>query len=40
MKMDSVSSKPLEECLLFLSYRADKVFLENMLHKEALKKLG
>lgn len=40
MKIEAVTNKALEECLLFLSYRADKVFMENMLHKEALKKLG
>ena len=35
--IDQVIQEPLEKCLLFLSYRADKIFLENMLHKEALK---
>jgi hypothetical protein len=33
-----VTKQPLEKCLLLLSYKADKVFLENLMHEEALKK--
>ena len=40
MKVNAVTKQPLEECLLFLAFKADKIFLENMLHKESLKKLG
>jgi hypothetical protein len=40
MKVNAVTNQPLEECLLFLAFKADKIFLENMLHKESLKKLG
>jgi hypothetical protein len=29
---------PLEKCLLYLAYKSDKVELENLLHREALKR--
>ena len=38
LKFDEVVQRPLEECLLNLCYRADKVQLENILHKQAMKK--
>jgi len=38
--IDKVVEEPLEKCLLFLAYRADKAQLENLMHKEALKKMG
>ena len=37
-RIDMVTKQPLEKCLLLLSYKADKVFLENLMHEEALKK--
>jgi len=37
--MDEVTNLPLEQCLLFLSYKSDKSLLESMMHKEALKTL-
>ena len=39
-KIDEVVKEPLEKCLLFLAYRADKNTLEEMLHREAMKKIG
>jgi len=38
-KVDWVVGEPLEKCLLYLAYKADKNELETLLHKEALKKL-
>jgi hypothetical protein len=38
--MDDVVKLPLEQCLLFLAYRADKIVLENLMHKEMLKGRG
>ena len=35
--IDEVVKEPLEKCLLFLAYKADKQLLENMMHKEAMK---
>ena len=31
---------PLEECLLFLAYQSDYNHLQNLIHKEAMKKNG
>lgn len=36
-RFDSVVEQPLEKCLLFLAFKADKVQLETLLHKESLK---
>jgi len=36
-EMDAVTSLPLEQCLLFLSYKSDKSLLESMMHKEAMR---
>ena len=33
-----VLALPLEQCFLFLAYEADKSTLDNMLHREMLKK--
>ena len=38
LKFDEVVKRPLEECLLNLCYRADKVQLENLIHKANMKK--
>lgn len=38
LKIDEVVQQPLEKCLLFLAYQADKVQLEDMLHREMMKK--
>jgi hypothetical protein len=37
--MDDVVEEPLEKCLLWLSYQADKAQLEELLHKQAMKKI-
>jgi hypothetical protein len=31
---------PLEVCLLKLAFDSDKAELENLMHKEAMKKMG
>lgn len=36
-KMDEVVELPLEQCLLYLAFKADKSLLESMVHKEAMK---
>ena len=38
-QIQKVVEEPLEKCLLFLSYKADKNLLENLLHKEAMKSI-
>ena len=38
-KIDEVVDEPLEKCLLFLAYQSDKVQLEDLMHKQALKKI-
>ena len=40
LEMDKIVEEPLEKCLLFLAYRADKSQLEGLLHREAIKKMG
>jgi hypothetical protein len=40
LKIDEVVKEPLEKCLLYLAYEADKIQLEELLHKNALKKMG
>ena len=30
---------PLEKCLLYLAYQADKIQLEELVHKEMMKKM-
>lgn len=40
LEMDKVVEEPLEKCLLYLAYRADKNQLESLLHREAIKKMG
>jgi hypothetical protein len=37
--MDAVVKEPLEKCLLWLAYQADKMQLEELLHKQAMKKI-
>jgi hypothetical protein len=37
-RLDEVVQEPLEKCLLFLSYRADKILLEDLVHREMMKK--
>jgi hypothetical protein len=32
-----VTKEPLEKCLLYLSYKADRNHLETLMHKEAMK---
>ncbi len=38
LNFDEIVKRPLEECLLNLCYRADKVQLESLMHKAAMKK--
>jgi hypothetical protein len=38
-EIDEVVKEPLEKCLLFLAYKADRNQLEQMMHKEAMKGL-
>jgi hypothetical protein len=37
--MDEVVKEPLEKCLLWLAYQSDKVELEDLMHKDAMKKI-
>jgi hypothetical protein len=39
MRIDEVVKQPLEKCLLLLAYKADEVFLEEMMYKESMKKI-
>lgn len=34
--IDEVTKLPLEQCLLFLAYKADKNQLESLLHRQAM----
>lgn len=38
-RIDTVITQPLEKTLLLLAYKADKSFLEQLIHKESLKSL-
>ena len=38
-RFDNVVEQPLEKCLLFLAFKADKNQLETLLHKESLKSI-
>jgi hypothetical protein len=38
--IDEVVKEPLEKCLLLLAFKADKNHLEDLVHKEAMKKNG
>jgi len=38
--IDEVVKEPLEKCLLLLAYKADRNHLENLLHKESMKKMN
>ena len=37
LRFDKVVEEPLEKCLLYLAYKADKNQLETLMHKEMLK---
>lgn len=39
-KYDGVVKEELEKCLLYLSYISDKIKLEEMMHTEAMAKMG
>jgi predicted transport protein len=39
LKVDEVVTQPLEKCLLYLAYKADKSFLEGQIHREMLAKM-
>jgi hypothetical protein len=38
LKINEVVEEPLEKCLLYLSYKADKNHLEFLMHNEAMAK--
>ena len=38
-EIDDVVKEPLEKCLLFLAYKADKNQLETLMHNEAMKSI-
>jgi len=40
LKFDEVVQQPLEKCLLYLAHRADKIELESLMHKAAMKSFG
>jgi hypothetical protein len=40
LRIDEVINQPLEKCLLFLAYQSDKVQLEELMHKDMLKRSG
>jgi hypothetical protein len=40
LRFDEIVELPLEKCLLYLAFQADKGKLEELLHKEALKKVS
>jgi len=40
MMIDDIVKQPLEKCLLYLAFHSDKIQLENILHKESLKRIG
>jgi len=37
--MDAVVKEPLEKCLLWLAYQADRIQLEDLMHRQAMKKI-
>lgn len=37
-KFDVVLEEPLEKCLLYLAWKADKNLVDELVHKEMLKK--
>jgi hypothetical protein len=39
-QIDEVVKEPLEKCLLLLAFKADKNQLEDLVHREAMKKNG
>lgn len=39
-KLDAVVEEPLEKCLLYLAYKADKIQLEDLMHKESIRKMA
>jgi hypothetical protein len=38
--MDEITDQPLEKCLMKLAFDSDKVELETLMHKEAMKQMG
>jgi len=39
MLIDEITKQPLEKCLLWLAYQADVAQLEDLMYKEAMKKI-
>lgn len=40
LKFDTVVEEPLEKCLLYLAYKADKIQVEQLIHNEMIKSMG
>ena len=40
LKIEIVTREPLEKCLLYLAYKADKNQLEMLMHREAMKNIS
>jgi hypothetical protein len=40
LKVDEITEQPLEKCLMYLAFQADRNELEELMHKEAMKKIG
>jgi predicted transport protein len=40
LRFDKVVEEPLEKCLLYLAYKADKNQVDSLMHKEMLKGMG
>jgi len=36
-RIDMVTKQPLEKCLLLLSYKADRGYIEQLMHDEAMR---
>ena len=39
-KFDRIVEEPLEKCLLYLAYRADKSLIETLMHRESIAKMN
>ena len=37
--IDEIVQQPLEKCLLLLAYKSDKAFMQELMHKEAMKSI-
>ena len=39
-KFNEVTGYPLEMCLLYLAYKSDKAVVDNLIHRENIKRQG